>query len=121
MVTQAMDDKAPAISQSWLRPAGRAATTSLWLALASVVSVALGLWLANFFGPAALLIGLILWLVAWIACVALAVNALLNAGSSARPQKVRLRAITGLAAAALSLALVAAFLWGLIRAIQQLT
>ena len=60
-------------------------------------------------------------LVAWIAGVALAVTALLNASSSARPQKVRLRAITGLAAAALSLALVAAFLWGLIRAIQQLT
>ena len=116
-----MDDKAPAISRSWLRPAGRAAATSLWLALASVLSVALGLWLANFFGPAALLIGLILWLVAWIAGVALAVTALLNASSSARPQKVRLRAITGLAAAALSLALVAAFLWGLIRAIQQLT
>ena len=116
-----MDDKAPAISQSWLRPADRAATTSLWLAPASVVSVALGLWLANFFGPAALLIGLVVWLVAWIACVALAVTALLNAGSSARPRKVRLRAITALAAAALSLALVAAFLWGLIRAIQQLT
>jgi len=115
------DDKLPAVSRSGLQDAYRAATLSLWLAAASIVAAGLGLWLPNFLGPWALATGLIVWLLAWLMGMLLAIIGLRNAGSSSRPQQARRRAVSGLIAGTLSLVLVALLILGLIIAIQQLT
>src|SRR5215210_6567871 len=100
-------------------PADKAALRSFRLAFVSLAVGGLTLWLANFFGAMACNIGLIVWLLCWIASVGFAISALRGAYASQTPEIVRRRATASLAVCGVNMALTLAFLWGILQALER--
>jgi uncharacterized membrane protein len=101
-------------------PADNASIWSLRLALLPVLMLLLSLFLANFLGVLACLVGAVLWMVALVTVVWLAISALLNAYTSDTPKLVRRRATVSLIISGVTLVLTFIFMTALAVALQQL-
>jgi uncharacterized membrane protein len=101
-------------------PADNASIWSLRLALAPALVLLLSLFLANFLGVLACLVGAVLWIVTLATVVWLAISALLNAYTSDTPKFVRRRAAVSLIISGVNLVLTFIFITALTVALQQL-
>lgn len=97
-------------------PADKAALRSLRLSFLAYFVAGLTLWLANFFGAMACSIGLVLWGVAWVAAVLLAVVALRGAVFSDTPQLVRRRSLVSLVVTGVNVTLGIVFIVAVLQA-----
>lgn len=104
------------------RPADRAANWALGSAIASIVLVGAGTWLAVNLGLGLLplLLGLVGWVIAWTISIGCALGALKNAYSSLTPGILRKKAWGAIGVSIFSIVLVVAYLFALVIAAQRL-
>jgi hypothetical protein len=103
------------------KPADKAASWCIKVALISLGGSAVGVWLATLMGNIiVLLLGLLVWIIAWPVGVGLAVGALRNAWSSPTPDSLRKKAWLGIGISVFSMVLVVTYVIALSVAVNKL-